>query len=73
MHLVWGLVSPVNQITVMLFAECLCQELKLATYIVAVVIGTHVCSVARLALTIVTSRLEHWEVVDKIVIVKPLM
>ena len=41
--------------------------MKLSSQVVAVVIGTHVCSVARLPLTIVTSRLEQWEVVDKVI------
>ena len=41
-----------------------------SVHVVAVVISTCVCSVARLPLTIVTSRLEQWEVVDTGIIIK---
>ena len=33
MHHVWGLVSPVNKMTVVLFTECLCQKIKLLSYV----------------------------------------
>ena len=59
MYHVWGPVSPVNKMIVVLFSECLCHRIKLSSHVVAVVIGTRVCSVARLLLTIVTSRLEQ--------------
>ena len=70
MHHLWGLASAFIKMTVMFFTECLCQKIKFSSHIVAVVIGTRVCSVARLPLTIVTSRFEQWEVVDTNVIVK---
>ena len=42
-------------LTVVLFTESLCQKIKLSSHVVAVVIGTRVCSVARLPLAIVTN------------------
>ena len=37
---------------------------QISSHLAAVVIGTRVCSVVKLPLTIVTSHLEQWEVVD---------
>ena len=59
-----------KKMTVISFTECLCQEIKLSSHVVSVVIGTRVRSVARLPLITVTSRLEQWKVVDTSAIVK---
>ena len=45
---------------------------KNSSHVVAVVIGTRVCSVAPIQMTIVTSRLEQWEVIDTSVIASSL-
>ena len=70
MHHVSGLVSPVNKMTVVLFTECLCKNIKFSLHVAAVLISTRVGSVTRVPLIIVTSRLEQWEVVDTSIIVK---
>ena len=71
MHHAWGLVSPFNKMAVMLFTECLCQKLNFhRSHVGTLMIGTRVRIVARLSLTIGTSRLEQLEVVDTSVIVQ---
>ena len=67
----WGLLFLSNNWhSYISFTECLCQEIKLSSHVVSVVIGTRVCSVARLPLATVTPRFEQWKVVDTCAIVK---
>ena len=62
--------SSFSKMTVISFTECLRQEIKISSHVVALVIGARVCSVVRQPLTIVTSRLEQQKVVNTNVFIK---
>ena len=71
MYHVWGLVSPFNKMIAISFTEHMFVKNRLSRA-VATVIDTHLYSVVSLPLTIVSFRVEQWQVFDTNVIVKCL-